>query len=342
MDHIEFAETLEDLNHDCKNHLQLCVRNIGDKGNTSYVNRCTFCGEQIGNAISKSTVEMPKDLFDVTLKERYWERRTEFLRAGVEANSSGYVHPLPYENFENNLNEFIANLSGVDGVNINLINGYLSRYLTSATENQRSCYQTPFGSEEDLHIWLSRELSRWFYVYSEVHGVGYVNRTKKNVRLDLIIKAKPELISTGFTDKYIGIEIKYLNPGERDGFHKRSSRGVFQALSYWYSGARWNIEEGKNVDVCTVLFFSDISFTDERNKLFDTVDKHYKKYWNAYLSLANHGNVGELIFDGSSNKYFKWRMDFAQATYFTGYANGDLRMGNPNLINKIRIGSTNS
>lgn len=341
MDHIEFAETLEDLNHDCKNHLQLCVRNIGDKGNTSYINRCTFCGEQIGNAISKSTVETPKALFDVTLKERYWEKRTELLKVGTEINSSGYVHPLPYEEFERKLDEFISGVSNIEGVNGYLIRGYLSRYLTTDTGVQRNNYKTPFSCEQDLHIWLFRELSRWFYIYPEVHGVGYINRIKKNVRLDLIIKAKPELILAGFTDKYIGIEIKYLNPGEKDDFHKRSSRGIFQALSYWYSGARWNVE-GKDVDVCSVLFFSDLSFTDERNKLFETVDRHYRKYWSAYLSVANHGNVGELIFDGSPNKYFKWKMDFAQATYFSGYSNGDLRMGNSNLINKIRIGSTNN
>ncbi|WP_049629341.1 hypothetical protein [Cellvibrio sp. pealriver] len=341
MAHIEFAETLEDLNHDCKDHLQLCVRHIGSKGNTSYINRCTFCGVQIGNAIPKSSIQTPLHFYDAELIRRFEEKWKELFTLSVGEGSTAYEQPLKFEEFEERFDQFFLNLSAEKNVNVDLLINYLWRYLNKETEIRRHDYKTPFKSEEDLQAWLSNELSRWFEVHSEVNGVGFVNRVKRNVRIDFIIKAKPELVALGFTDKYLGIEVKNLNPGERDSFHKRSARGIFQALSYWYSGARWTVGTRNDIEICAVLFFSDLSFTDQRDQLFESIDKHYRKSWNAYLGIANHGNVGELIFDGSSDNYFKWRMNFAHSTYFTGYKNGDLIMGNHNLIDKLRIGSSN-
>lgn len=342
MDFIDSALSLDDLIHDCKEYLQLCVRPIGKNGATAYVNRCMFCGDQVGQAFPKASMERPETNFDPELIQRYQNKRLEMCKVAEPDSNFQYNHPLPYEVFSTQFDEFIAGLESIDRVNKSMLVRYFNRYLNDQRARDRQLFQTPFSSEIELRRWLENELSHWFYIYPEVTGIGYIDRKQHGVRLDFILKAKPELLAQGFTEKGIGIEVKYLNPANRDGFHKKAARGVFQALSYWYSGARWTIGTNSDTDVAAVLIFSNLSFTAEREMLFDSMGEHYRKYWNAYLGVANHGNVGELIFDGSADKYFKWRMNFAHATYFTGYKNGDLTLGNTNLINKIRIGSRNN
>lgn len=341
MDFIEEAGSYDDLSHDCNEYLRLCIRKIGTKGNTSHVYQCTLCGYQVGNAIPKSSTLLPTHYFDADLTDRYIEKRAALLKSATSENTYQVTPLLTKEAFEEKLENLFTELQESTGLSRQMLDSHLQRYVMRKREQQKALFNSPFASEIELQNWLFKELSRWFYIYREVSGVGYINREKRNIRLDFIIKAKPELIAKGFTDKGIGIEVKYLNPASSDGFHKRSARGIFQALSYWYSGARWCIENNANVEISAVLIFSNLSFTGDREKLFNTIDEHYRKYWYAYLGVANHGNVGELIFDGTSSNYFKWRMNFSHATYFTGYRNGDLNMGNKNLIDKIRIGSTN-
>lgn len=342
MDLFDSALSLDDLIHDCNEYLQLCVRQIGKNGGIAYVNRCQFCGDQVGQAFSQASMERPQNYYDSELIRRYESKRKQLCDAIERKSDTSYSHPLPYDIFSEKFNAFFHELENIDGVNQPMLIRYFNRYLNDQRERDRDLFKTPFNSEYELQQWLHKELSRWFYIYPEVTGTGYIDRKQYGVRLDFILKAKPELLAEGFTDKGIGIEVKYINPAIREGFHKKAARGIFQALSYWYSGARWSIEADDNTEVAAVLIFSNLSFTTERESLFEAMGEHYRKYWNAYLGVANHGNVGELIFDGSANNYFKWRMNFAHATYFTGYQNGDLTLGNINLINKIRIGSRNN
>lgn len=341
MDFFDSATSLDDLIHECREYLQLCVRPIGNNGSTAYVNRCLFCGDQVGQSLPKSSMEQPKYHFDLELIKRYESKRKQLLEAIPKTNIAQPFHPLSYEVFSEKFRSFIDELESINGVNDSILINHFNRFFNNQREKDRELFKTPFSSERDLHQWLQKALSRWFHIYPEVNGTGYLDRKPHGVRLDFILKAKPALLAQGFTEKGIGIEVKYINPSVRDGFHKKAARGIFQALSYWYSGARWTIEEDPNVEVAAVLIFSNLSFTSERESLFEAIGEHYRKYWNAYLGVANHGNVGELIFDGSRNSFYKWRICFAHASYFTGYSNGDLVMGNNYLINKIRIGSRN-
>ncbi len=341
MEYIENALQFSDLEHDCSNYLRLCIRPIGEKGGSSYVNQCLFCGDQRGGAISKASISPPKYFFDFTLPEKYREKHNEILKKTSIVTSVVLSQPaLSFECFSGALNDFGQGLKEQYGINDALLKGYFSRFLNSQREDHKNAFESSFCSELELQEWLRKKLCPWFEVYSEVKGQGFINRKIKNIRIDFVIKAKPALLEEGFTDKPIGIEVKYFNPSKGDGFQKKVSRGIFQALSYWYSGARWDIDDSC-VELAAVLIFSNLSFTSERDYLFDTLDSHYKKLWSAVFGVANHANVGEFIFDGSPQDFFKWRMNFSTATYFTGYQNGDIKMGNSNLIEKVRIGSMN-
>jgi hypothetical protein len=111
-------------------------------------------------------------------------------------------------------------------------------------------------------------------------------------------------------------------------------------LSYWYSGARWNLPHTNNISLATVLLFSNFSFEDERRLTFDTLDRHYDKMWDFYLSIANHANVGELRIKLDDEDVGYWAMKYSSDKYYAMHRKRGLIKGNPNLINKIRIGST--
>ena len=138
----------------------------------------------------------------------------------------------------------------------------------------------------------------------------------------------------------MGIEVKHLNPQSGYGFHGKSSRGIFQALSYWYSGARWFLPDNQTIELASVLIFSNLSFYDEVNFIFDTFDSHYKKVWRSYLSIANHANIGELSIRLKQNRLISWSMDYSSSTrYYSMHVDRGFIKGNPNVINKNRIGS---
>jgi hypothetical protein len=201
-------------------------------------------------------------------------------------------------------------------------------------------FESIWENETQLHEWFKENFSEHFEIYSEVDGYGYLNQEKRKVRIDFIIKAKPKLIEHGFTDQYFGVEAKYLSPKEGKGFQGKSSRGVFQALSYWYSGARWILPGQGEVELSSVLIFSNLSFSEESKSLFDTMDSFYQTTWQAYLSLANHGNVGELLVRTYEGKMNYWSMAYSGAKYYSMFNGGEYVKGNPNVINKRRIGNS--
>lgn len=220
---------------------------------------------------------------------------------------------------------------------LNLLPIYLMRQRDQHIDKE---YVSNWSNEDELHDWFFSNFSEWFDIHHEVTGTGFVNRERENIRIDFIMKAKEELVEHGFTDRFIGVEVKYLNPVTGKGFHGKSSRGIFQALSYWYSGARWNVPNEDNIELATVLLFSNLSFHDESSFIFETLDSHYKKVWNSYLSIASHANVGELSVRLRNNKLDFWGMEYSGDKYYSMYRSRGLVKGNPNVINKKRIGST--
>lgn len=133
--------------------------------------------------------------------------------------------------------------------------------------------------------------------------------------------------------------MKYLNPKSGNGFHGKSSKGVFQALSYWYSGARWSVSGKNEQDLATVLMFSNLSFSSESKLLSDTYDSHYKTVRQSYLSVANHANVGELEVNCTDGMLSYWSMRYSGAPYFSWTQSKGFNVGNEKLINKLRIGN---
>ncbi|WP_323844266.1 hypothetical protein [Microbulbifer magnicolonia] len=188
--------------------------------------------------------------------------------------------------------------------------------------------------------WFKRAFSRWFEIFEEVDGLGYIDREQRNLRIDFVIRPKPILQRAGFADQYMGVEVKFLDPRTDKGFHGKSSRGIFQALSYWYSGTTWEIDKGCQVKLSSVLLFSNLSFADEREYLFGSYDRHTGTLWRAYLSLANHANFGEIQVRRWPNGRLAWFLAFNGAYYFSKHYDDRLVPGNTNVINKKRIGNT--
>ncbi len=332
--HIETAVSSEGLHHDCNKYLQLRSRKKGN--GTAYAYQCQFCGDFKGQEVGKKSISAPPPLEDIELREIYDKKMSELFRAenpqleGLITQSSGQksVREKAAE-LENLILDYCAENNVEPGL---LFRIQREQYITNFYDNQ-------WVNEDQLKQWFISEFSKWFEIYPEIPGVGYVDREKENVRIDFLLKAKQELIAHGFTDQFIGVEVKYLNPVSGNGFHGKSSSGVFQALSYWYSGARWSLADHQNIELATVLIFSNLSFDEERELIFGSFDSYYKAVWNSYLSIANHANIGEILIKTKNNKVTNWQMNYNGGRYFTMDTNRGFTKGNHNVINKKRIGS---
>ena len=73
--------------------------------------------------------------------------------------------------------------------------------------------------------------------------------------------------------------------------------------------------------------------------IFKTLDKHYRKIWQTYFSIANHANVGELQVQIKKSRLVNWKMQYGGANYYSWNNERGFHKGNPNLIQKIRIGN---
>ncbi|MDF3936260.1 hypothetical protein [Pseudomonas citronellolis] len=336
--HIESAVALEDLNHDCSDYLELRLRNKGT--GTAYANQCQFCGEFRGGEIGKAKVKIQPPASDQNLEDAFIQKRLEIL-SSREISLPTLPYPRDGKTLEQKLaelGEIIDEYCSANEINLsNLLPTYLMR---QRDRHINEGYSSRWQSEDELHDWFIRNFSRWFHIHHEVNGTGFVDREIEHIRIDFIIKAKDELIAHGFTEKYIGIEVKHLNPITGKGFHGKSSRGIFQALSYWYSGARWDLPNERSVELATVLIFSNLSFQDESDYVFGSLDSHYKKVWKSYLSIANHANVGELIVKTWNDKLDFWAMEYNGAKYYSMHSGRGPVKGNANVISKRRIGST--
>lgn len=94
-------------------------------------------------------------------------------------------------------------------------------------------------NEEQLTLDLIEKISTDFEILREV--IGHHQLYGENVRIDLALKAKPHLISQGFTDEWFGIECKWV-----EGVIKQTSkttRLVWQSITYaqslFYINEKW-------------------------------------------------------------------------------------------------------
>ncbi len=342
--HIDKLTQPIDFEHDCEPHLSLRERRVG-KG-TAYVQQCLFCGEQRGGALPKAKVTGNPPQFIDGISEKYWARRQEIYS---QLSNSGAVPPRSEQNepqAKTESEQFEDELLGLferyrSCWSEQRFQEKLRHTLIRSREEKINSMDLPWNNEPELTSWLIDELSPWFYVWKEVRGRGYLDQNARNVRIDLVIRPKPHLVEYGFVDELFGIEIKYLNPKTGNNFSKKSSKSVFQALSYWYSGARWDLKDGQGYAyrLSSVLLFSNFSFSDEADELFGSYDQYYRTTWRSYLALANHGNVGELQVSGNKSHYHRLSFHYSGVNYCLLYKDGNARIGNPNLINKMRIGN---
>lgn len=332
--HIKQADSTKELEHDCSKYIELRSR---DKGTgIAYAYQCQFCGEFRGQEVSKQKVKSIPPFADLKLQGIYQQKSLDLSNKDIQLTS--------IEQNTKSLDEKISEINKIinDYCHENRVDPklFIPTYLTKQRESHiNNNYQSNWHNEPELCTWFHNTFSQWFEVYPEVPGTGYIDRKQKNLRIDFIIKAKEELLNHGFTNQYIGIEVKYLSPLSGDGFHGKSSRGIFQALSYWYSGARWQLPDHKIIELASVLIFSNLSFNDEANFIFDTMDSHYRKVWRSYLSIANHANIGELSIQLKQNQLISWSMDYSSTRYYSMHRDRGFTKGNSNVINKNRIGS---
>lgn len=192
----------------------------------------------------------------------------------------------------------------------------------------------PFEREDEVSAWLNGWIGQDFDVWREVPGIHLAE--KAGVRIDLVLRAKPHLVSAGFMPCFFGVEIKHL-PTD-GGFSPKASRAVRQAMSYM--DCEFDLE-GEQIRLQRVLLFTNISFEAERNMLRGLEPyalSNDKAKWAALLELANHANVGNLEIYGSREAWKGWRIAFATGKYFSRYLK-EYRLSDANLFAKVRIGN---
>lgn len=332
-------QSLNEFDHNCQEHEDLRERTIG-KG-TAYVIQCTFCGCQIGQSISKKGVMSIPKLFDDSLTELFDRKYREIKFGSISRVKLGGDTFNIFDQFEKKLDafidEFVTASAGSNTADKSLLlNAYLTRKSDQYHKQKRSAWQ----SELQIKEWFFQTFSQWFYIYPEVRGYGLINGIQKRIIIDYVIIAKPELIDSGFTSKPVGIEAKFFKFQSGDGFTKSASRGVFQALSYWYSNSTWDIPNVSDKQIACVMLLSNLSFKEERDALESEPSRSKKKQWGTFLNLANNGNIGEIHYNFGYHAHpDTWAFKFGGSTYFSYLKTGKFKLGNPNMINKERIGN---
>ena len=111
MERLSLFSALEEFDHECSDSLELRERIVGS--GSSYVNQCTFCGRQIGQSISKKSIAVTPDSFDVILHEEFeyhYSRVSSLLKEGfTESGGSDRrnIHEIFEQEFDEFLNDFV-------------------------------------------------------------------------------------------------------------------------------------------------------------------------------------------------------------------------------------------
>ncbi len=341
MDRLPLYSNLEEFDHECGTFLALRERIVGS--GTAYVNQCTFCGRQIGQSITKKSIAFTPEPFDLILHEQFeyhHSRVINLLREVSEESDSRDLRNV-HEVFEQELDEFInAFVEKHNNGEEKAKNGLINSYLTRKSDRYYKTLTSKWRDEPQLKQWFMGTFSRWFHIYPEVRGRGYLNGKEKNIIIDFVLLAKPELISEGFTTEPMGVEVKYLKTSTGDGFTDSASKGIFQALSYAYSNSTWDLPNRPNSRLCSVMMLSNLSHKYERDFLNAAPGRIKHLQWGSFLNLARHANVGEIHYYYSNRERDDmWSLKFAGGTYFTFQGDGKYKLRNINLIGKERIGN---
>ena len=335
MDHFENAVTSEELTHDCNDYLELRLRQKGL--GTAYAYQCTFCGEAKGQEVPKRNVTGSPPAFDAGLLGRFEaKRKAIYLGDGTDPVRE---HHEPFFNIIDRRLRAVVDDLATEYTPEQITSGFQA-FLLRQAERHTQEHPTRWKSEEELSAFVREYPKHDFELFAEVEGIGYVQGTPRRVRLDYLIRPKQHLLDAGFVDQYMGIEVKLLDYEGGKRFSGKSAKGVFQALSYWYSSATWHPPSEKEpVELACVLLFTNLSFEDERRQVFNTYNQRYHVYWRALIALAQQANVGELLILDHGPRKKGWGIDFVGSRYFSKRPSGGFRLTNPNLINRKRIGN---
>jgi hypothetical protein len=354
----QYEEIVKRLSSSCECAKFLVLRRRRISQSDHYVKQCSKCGRQVGNAVSKASVVerlskgkilgfdesictiraaddsiLYKELSVLSsMKHDYELGRVP--NPTVELSRYAQEQIEESSNFGNYVNSLSSRL-GDGQVSRMLIDQYIR--LVSLKRNEALLSPDRFKSEIELKAWFQNHMMCDFDFQEEAKG-RHISEPV-NVRIDFMVKAKPHLLNLGFDPAPFGVEVKYLP--QEDSFLGKASAAVWQSISYNYCEFS---SFGKTFRPKYVLIFSNLSFESEMN-LLQTASSGYdndRSEWRGLCHVANHARVGFLKIRGSRFNHLGWRIDFAGASYFYKSLNGEVMdyvKGNPNVINKLRIGN---
>ena len=172
---------------------------------------------------------------------------------------------------------------------------------------------TRYG-EDQLKEIAVRALRNSFSIEPEVTGKFLPDGS--NLRIDFLMHPKPHLVSAGFVDAPIGLEVKA--PGKEPS--------VKHAMAYAWQCITYSMSEFRGERTAFVLMFLDMAH-------FWTPDNMVTA--NLLKSLLVRSNVGDLTLNPYALS--EWRMAFAGVRYFSardGLSNA------PNAALKRRVGNS--
>lgn len=344
---------------DCDNHLELRKREFGQ--GSHFVYQCNKCGNQKGNSVGKIKAhsilngKQPQE-FDSSIAEkakvnrkpdrdRYNSLQIERFRlVNLKHGAIDYQPPHVIDNKKREeasaqlirqIENISSTLSEVDVVR--LLVEQVVRLKKKAREEAIATTHR-FADEDALKNWFVRHFAQDFDIFPEVPGVHLAE--KVNVRIDFMLRARSHLVDLGFDERMFGVEVKYFS--QDDGFTGKTSRGLWQAISY--NDCEFDVD-GVKCKPKFCLMFSNLSFESERNliKNLGSEFENDKQEWRGMLHLANHARVGTLDVRGDRDNYRGWEIRFVGGVYFTcsvSKSGSSHRKSNDNVINKVRIGNS--
>lgn len=367
-----YNNALHNKDHDCKECLDLRTK-VYSSGSKQFVYQCQICGQRRNNALSKK-VALEKNggsepsKFDglieseyVTMRDRISNNLTNINAIKIKVSSiiKGFgrlddtffrdelnrKYRQKREQEKKRLADLTSRLDGTleelesefgDEKAIQILDEQTIRRKKRRFDEFRESIDR-FSSENELKSWLLDNFSRDFYIDGEVRGVHLAEGV--NVRIDFVLFPQEHLVAEGFIAEPFGIEVKYFK--QESGFTHKTSRGIWQAISY--NDCRFTLRNQEfKINFC--LLFSNLSFSDELNlvKNFGFGRDNDQAEWNGVLHLANHARVGELKISGKRDKVMGWDIKFAGGSYFNcrlKESGVEHRLLNKNTIEKIRIGN---
>lgn len=343
-------------------YISLRTREFSGGNNKHFVNQCLQCGEQRGNSIARKEalrlnggVEPPAYDDSITIERE--EHRSHLSQGWSNAHAeerriTALIHGWSFESVQasfaqekkrldeanNRLSELLVEFEaefGEEKVINCLIQQTVSRKKRRYAERQEVTER--FTDEKELKVWFVEHFTRDFHIYEEVPGIHLAE--KVNVRIDFVLYPKPHLIEEGFIEEPFGIEVKYFK--QESGFTHKTSRGIWQAISY--NDCLFNLN-GHEFKTKFCLLFSNLSFLAETAliKNLGYEGENDQMEWSGMLHVANHARVGVLSVSGDKELMKGWVMRFAGGSYFSSSSYNNettYRLSNLNTINKIRIGN---